>query len=64
MSDENKIIVDVVDWVRPVTATNNINNNDQLVKIKNKKSIFWKILDIIFILLTGIFIGFLIGIYI
>jgi hypothetical protein len=64
MADENKIIVDVVDWVRPVTTANNINNNDQLVKIKNKKSILWKILDIIFILLTGIFIGFLIGIYI
>ena len=64
MADENKIIVDVVDWVRPVTTTNNINNNDQLVKIKNKKSILWKILDIIFILLTGIFIGFLAGLYI
>jgi hypothetical protein len=62
--NENNIIVDVVDWVRPVTMTNNINNNDQLIKIKNKKSFLWKILDIIFILLTGIFIGFLIGIYI
>ncbi len=62
--NENNIIVDVVDWVRPVTMTNNINNNDQLIKIKNKKSFLWKILDIIFILLTGFFIGFLVGIYI
>jgi len=62
--NENNIIVDVVDWVRPVTMTNNINNNDQLIKIKNKKTFLWKILDIIFILLTGFFIGFLVGIYI
>lgn len=63
MADENNIIVNVVDWVRPVDTTNTINtintvnNNDHLVKIKTKKSAIWKILDIIFILLTGFFIG-------